>query len=509
MSALVDLLKQYNKTGQMTQSATPTGPAPSPSPTVVGPAPTPPAPATAPAPTGGIVSAAMQDIQQSYANLAKVNDPAAVQKYLATTPYSAEQLSQATGYKLNDMQAALSAARASQPAAQQWSPATQTQQLGGVTQMRGGDPGVSGGYNPQTAYEASKLTGFRGSFEDWQAQQSVQRATAQSQMAANPNVVVGGYTPETQATAFVKSGGIVGSQTPAQTGSKSAISGFIKSLDWTPQNEGSSVTSVYNEALRNGWTAKQVGDAMGFSEQQILEAYKKYGLGQTGSANGSQSGGTGFNKWEVTPPQTVQQQAAGIVAADGSLMQQARGRAMQQMNERGLVNSTLAIQAGQDAVLDRAIQIAQQDAATNAEAAKFNAGQSNAWTLAQQELAEKASQFTRELASKYDLAKFDQESRKALAATEREYQQQLATDQAFQEQYQMYVDAVFKIDTDPELSAEAKSARKQEQLQLLRNYANIRGLNLDQYLTFNTPATTSPTTAPAAATGLVSQADGP
>jgi len=230
----------------------------------------------------------------------------------------------------------------------------------------------------------------------------------------------------------------------------------------------------------------------------------------TGSGTGA-SGATGlvggaFQQWGVTAPQTVQSQANAIASADGTLMQQARGRAMQQMNERGLVNSTLAIQAGQDAVLDRAIQIAQQDAATNAEAAKFNAGQSNAWTLAQQELAEKASQFTRELAAKYDLAKFDLESRQSLAATEREYQQQLATDKAFQDQYQMYVDALFKIDSDPELSAEAKSARKQEQLKLLKNYASIRGLNLDQYLTFTAPEAPAP--APAPATGLVSQADG-
>lgn len=231
--------------------------------------------------------------------------------------------------------------------------------------------------------------------------------------------------------------------------------------------------------------------------------------GAAGTGTGAATGlvGGAFQQWGVTAPQTVQSQAAGIANADGTLMQQARGRAMQAMNERGLVNSTLAIQAGQDAVLDRAIQIAQQDAATNAEAAKFNAGQSNAWTLAQQELAEKASQFTRELAAKYDLAKFDLESRQALAATEREYQQQLATDKAFQDQYQMYVDALFKIDSDPELSAEAKTARKQEQLNLLKNYAAIRGLNLSQYLTFSTPTATAPAPAPAAATGLVSQAD--
>lgn len=268
-------------------------------------------------------------------------------------------------------------------------------------------------------------------------------------------------------------------------------------LDWDAENKRKAAMGDPNGFVTGGGRAPGAGTG---------------GAGGSGSSSGGIIGSNtganaGFTPWNVTAPQTVQSQAAAIANADGTLMQQARGRAMQAMNERGLVNSTLAIQAGQDAVLDRAIQIAQQDAATNAEAAKFNAGQSNAWTLAQQELAEKASQFTRELAAKYDLAKFDLESRQSLAATEREYQQQLATDKAFQDQYQMYVDALFKIDSDPELSAEAKTARKQEQLNLLKNYASIRGLNLSQYLTFSTPTATAPAPAPAAATGLVSQAD--
>lgn len=283
---------------------------------------------------------------------------------------------------------------------------------------------------------------------------------------------------------------VSGSGQPAES-----VMRLIGDSSYTPRTGSQTVAPTPVSSSQNGFTAGGGGTVTGSG-----------GAGApSGLVGGAYTGGA-FQQWDVTAPQTVQSQAAAIANADGTLMQQARGRAMQAMNERGLVNSTLAIQAGQDAVLDRAIQIAQQDAATNAEAAKFNAGQSNAWTLAQQELAEKASQFTRELAAKYDLAKFDLESRQSLAATEREYQQQLATDKAFQDQYQMYVDALFKIDSDPELSAEAKTARKQEQLDLLKNYASIRGLNLSQYLTFSPAASAASTSTPA--TGLVSQADG-
>lgn len=82
-------------------------------------------------------------------------------------------------------------------------------------------------------------------------------------------------------------------------------------------------------------------------------------------------------QWSVQPNQTVQNQLQQIIANDSPLMQQARARALQQANERGLLNSSMAVTAGQSAVLDAAMPIAQQDASTFADAAKFNTGEVN------------------------------------------------------------------------------------------------------------------------------------
>jgi hypothetical protein len=84
------------------------------------------------------------------------------------------------------------------------------------------------------------------------------------------------------------------------------------------------------------------------------------------------------DKWTLDPAkETVQSQAAGIIAANSPLMQQAQANALQQMNKRGLVNSSMAIGAGQAAVMDKVLPIAAADAAAYGAANRFNAEQSN------------------------------------------------------------------------------------------------------------------------------------
>jgi len=81
--------------------------------------------------------------------------------------------------------------------------------------------------------------------------------------------------------------------------------------------------------------------------------------------------------WKVNPNQTVQGQVGGIIAADSPLMQQAATRAAQQSSGRGLLNSSLGVQAGQAALYDAAMPMATQDASTYADSAKTNAGERN------------------------------------------------------------------------------------------------------------------------------------
>jgi hypothetical protein len=88
------------------------------------------------------------------------------------------------------------------------------------------------------------------------------------------------------------------------------------------------------------------------------------------------------------PTETVAGQVDSILAKDSPLMQRARTIASQQMNQRGLVNSSMAQGAGVAAMIDRATPIAQQDAQTfsnrslaNMDATnqqnQFNVGQTN------------------------------------------------------------------------------------------------------------------------------------
>jgi hypothetical protein len=87
-----------------------------------------------------------------------------------------------------------------------------------------------------------------------------------------------------------------------------------------------------------------------------------------------QSMATDGSTWNVDPKtQTVAGQLESTIASDNPLMQQARARALQTMNGRGLTNSSLATSAADSAMYDAAMPIAQANAATYATAAQGNA----------------------------------------------------------------------------------------------------------------------------------------
>lgn len=74
-------------------------------------------------------------------------------------------------------------------------------------------------------------------------------------------------------------------------------------------------------------------------------------------------------QFKVTPEQTVSGQIKNIIASGSPLMQQAEASAKNQMNQRGLINSSIGIGAGQTALYGAAAPIATADAATYANAA--------------------------------------------------------------------------------------------------------------------------------------------
>lgn len=90
--------------------------------------------------------------------------------------------------------------------------------------------------------------------------------------------------------------------------------------------------------------------------------------------------------------QTASGQVESLLAKDSPLMQRARTLALQNMNQRGLVNSSMAQGAGVAAMIDKITPIAQQDAEAYANqalanqnaqnsAGQFNAGEANKFGL--------------------------------------------------------------------------------------------------------------------------------
>ena len=242
----------------------------------------------------------------------------------------------------------------------------------------------------------------------------------------------------------------------------------------------------------------------------------------------------GVSGWSVDGNQLVENRTNNIISKDSELMQRAASRAMQQANDRGLINSSMAIGAGQTAVLDAATDIAKQDANTYAQSAQFNAdssnkasmfnaGQSNQWdtndldrkfkkseriegqgfTSAENQLDRNFKSGESDLDRKWKTAeagtdrvwqsgekkaerdarideyKFTAQTNKELKELGFKYEKELNNDSNLDKQYGMYVEALYKIDSNPDLDGPAKQKLKFQQAVAFESYAKIRGLRLD------------------------------
>ena len=124
------------------------------------------------------------------------------------------------------------------------------------------------------------------------------------------------------------------------------------------------------------------------------------------SATAVEATGTGYTPtaYTVTPEQTASGQIKSLIDENSPLMQQAQTRAAQKMNERGLLNSSQAIGAGQAALYEAATPIATANAAaynnamTNTanaanRASEFGAGATNTASSQNAQFVTNTSQF--------------------------------------------------------------------------------------------------------------------
>lgn len=184
------------------------------------------------------------------------------------------------------------------------------------------------------------------------------------------------------------------------------------------------------------------------------------------------------NPWQLdTAKQTTSGQLNSIISQDNPLMQTAKTQAMQQANDRGLINSTMAGQAGQQAVIQTALPIAQADAQVNATNAQWNADSAN-----------KTSMFNTSESNKLLQTGLDLNSRTELANIEANYKNLMQANSSAFQTYQQTIKNISDIQQNKDMTAETKTAAVAEQVSMLKNGFNLLGginnLNLSGLLNF-------------------------
>lgn len=217
----------------------------------------------------------------------------------------------------------------------------------------------------------------------------------------------------------------------------------------------------------------------------------------------------GPEKWNVSGDQTVAEQLAKVLGTDSPLMQQARTRALQAANARGLANSSMAVSAGEAAMYDAALPIAQADAGTYASAAQANAGAANTFRRDNNQFARES-----EMAN-FNLGANDWAAQRQL---ERDLQRDAAnkTDVDEQEAATLkrgYINAINQARTDyaekftnisasttmsAELKAETLASLKATYNTMIRNYAQLAGWDPASWI-IGTEEAAAPAPAPGAA----------
>jgi hypothetical protein len=149
---------------------------------------------------------------------------------------------------------------------------------------------------------------------------------------------------------------------------------------------------VYRDALKTGTTEKQLEDSMGWATGTVRDWTTNNGLDPLNADNKHlTTGGDAATGWqtapskavsrEVNPLDTVQGQLDGLLNKENPLMQRAYYKGKDYANGRGLLESSVGAEAAQAAMLDAALPIAQNDAATNYDQGKTNQAYDNQFNL--------------------------------------------------------------------------------------------------------------------------------
>jgi len=182
----------------------------------------------------------------------------------------------------------------------------------------------------------------------------------------------------------------------------------------------------------------------------------------------------------MTDDMSVEKRFTNIMGSDNPLLTGARTRAAQAANSRGLINSSMGVQAGEMAAMSAALPIAQADAGTAAAFGMQNLrGQQDTFSTGFKGLQD------------YSLQSLRGAQSKDLANIEAGYKTLISSNEGASKLYQQATDAMNKIMTS-DLSGEAKVAALQQQSNMLQaglgiigKISNIPGM--DALLEFKDP----------------------
>lgn len=214
---------------------------------------------------------------------------------------------------------------------------------------------------------------------------------------------------------------------------------------------------------------------------------------------------------------SVQEQVKKIVGEDSPLIQQARQTATQQMHQRGLINSSIAVSAGEQGVINSALPIAQADAASantamtntanasnaekNFQAGAANTAESvhaqleNSLNISNANSANTALDDTAKAANSRMLALIDTGTKTTLATLDAQNRQLLQSNANAASMFQETVKNIAAIATSDKMDAPTKAAATKSQINLLNEglrttaavaateQAAVKNLNLSQFFT--------------------------
>lgn len=194
-----------------------------------------------------------------------------------------------------------------------------------------------------------------------------------------------------------------------------------------------------------------------------------------------------LTQWNVSPDQTVEERIKGIINTNNPLQQLAETYANQQSNQRGLLNSSMAVGSAQDAMVKNAFPIAQQDATTFADAAKTNAAASNQNSQYNATNTQQNDQFNVSETNKITAKALDQENQIKLMEIESQYKETTDANQSAAGLYDTFQKAISTIDSHEPPYAPGRRTELIDQARVIMEnglsmYQDIEGLNLSGIL---------------------------